>query len=96
MSPIFRYQPTGETIEATGDRAARYRRNHRFLELDPPETDEDGPDSPEPTLKPPQGTVPTILAWAGTDPTRIEAALTYELANKNRSTLVKELNRRLR
>lgn len=29
----FRYEPTGQTIEATGRRARRYRRHHAFTEL---------------------------------------------------------------
>ena len=40
----------------------------------------------------PSGTVDEILAWAGDDPARREAALEAEQAGKNRVSLVKALS----
>lgn len=47
--------------------------------------------TPEPALVVPEGSIPKVNAWVGTDKERAQLALDAELAGENRKSLIKTL-----
>jgi hypothetical protein len=89
--PKFQHQRTGRVVEASGARAdAYYRDPARWAVLGDSEPEDDDPG--EPIGEVPDGTIAEILAWAGNDEARKEAALYAERQGKGRKTLIDQLS----
>jgi hypothetical protein len=90
--PKFQHQRTGRVVEAEGARAeAYYRDPRRWVVLGDSAPEDDEPET-DPIGEVPHGTIAEILAWAGNDEARKEAALYAERQGKARKTLMDQLS----
>lgn len=86
--PRYRHLRTTREVDAVGSTAGRLARSGQWELIDGSTPDEDEGD---PVGEVPDGTIAEILAWAGNDEARKEAALYAERQGKGRKTLMDKL-----
>lgn len=91
--PKFQHRRTGRLVEAKPAQVDAYLSDHgRWQLLDPDSLPDLADADYDPAGEVPDGSVAEILAWAGDDPARKEAALYAERQGKGRKTLLDRLS----